>query len=433
LILIDLYGEKTCLLRQLKKKIKYKFLFTPSRIYQLLIGAVGLYLIFSVAHQWSIDSLWLYFVWSLFSTAAELKPITMPSKDQLTVSFAIHISALILYGAPMAILISTIANIIVDAIGRRGLKKMLFNVSQYAITIYLSWMAYHYLSPNADILHIRNNFLAMFASCLTYVVINYLLVSTIISLSLEKRLLRILTRDLKLELLHFASLTPVSILIVILYSVEPLTIIIVFLPLYVAHFSFENYINLRTETQRTIEVLADIIDKRDSYTSEHSFRVANYCKKIAQELNLPPGEIETLDTAARVHDLGKISIPDNILLKNGRLTPAEREIILSHSQVGYDILNNLRFYKSGAKLVRCHHEMYDGNGYPQGLDCNSIPLGARILAVADAFDAMTSDRPYRKAMLLEEAIKELVRCSGTQFDPNVVKAFVSYLIENKDN
>lgn len=415
------------------KKNKYKSLLTPAVAYQLLIDAVGIYLIFTVGHQWSINSFWTYLFWSLFSTATELKPITKPSNDQLTVSFAVHISALILYGAPMAILISTVANIIVDAIGRRGLKKMFFNVSQYAITIYLSWLVYHYLSPNTGVLQIRENFMAMLASCLTYVVVNYLLVSIIISLSLNKRWAQVVRKDVKLELLHFASLAPVSILIVILYSVEPLTILIVFLPLYVAHFSFENYINLRTETQRTIEVLADIIDKRDSYTSEHSLRVAYFCRKIAEELSLQPNEIETLDTAARVHDLGKISVPDSILLKNGRLTPAEREIILGHSQVGYDILNNLRFYKSGAKLVRYHHERCDGKGYPQGLSWESIPLGARILAVADAFDAMTSDRPYRKAMAREEAINELVKYSGTQFDPHVVKAFIRFLAKDQNN
>ncbi|MFA4884483.1 MAG: HD domain-containing phosphohydrolase [Desulfotomaculaceae bacterium] len=414
------------------RKSKYKSLFTPAVVYQVLINAVGLYLIFKVAHQWSTDFLWVYFIWSLFSTVTELNPIIKPSNDQLTVSFAVHISALILYGAPMAILISTVANIIVDAIGRRSLKKMIFNISQYTITIYLSWLAYHYLS-NTEVLHIRDNFIAILASCFTYVVVNYLLVSTIISLSLNKKWSLVVNKDIKLQFLHFASLAPVSILIVILYNVEPLTIVIVLLPLYVAHSSFENYINLRTETQRTIEVLADIIDKRDSYTSEHSLRVANFCGKIAEELNLQPGEIETLDTAARVHDLGKISVPDSILLKNGRLTPAEREIILSHSQVGYDILNNLRFYKSGAKLVRCHHEMYDGNGYPQGLRFDSIPIGARILAVADAFDAMTSDRPYRKAMAREEAINELLRCSGTQFDPHVVKAFIRFIIKDQNN
>lgn len=397
---------------------------TPSIAYQAVINIIGLYLIFISVPQWSMDFIWLYFFWTLFSTVTELKPITKPSNDQLTVSFAVHISALILFGAPTAILISTIANIIVDAVGRRGLKKMLFNVSQYAITIYLSWLVYHILEPNAGVLNIKEDFSAMLFSCLTYVFVNYFLVSTIISLSMGKNLFRVLTKDLKLEFLHFASLAPVSLLIVILYSVEPLSVLIVILPLAVAHFSFENYINLRIETKATIEVLADIIDKRDSYTSEHSFRVASHCAKIAEQLKLHPTEVETIVTAARIHDLGKISVPDSILLKSENLSPEEREVMVNHSLAGYNVINNLRFYKAGAKLVLYHHERYDGKGYPYGLSGDRIPLGARILAVADSFDAMTSDRPYRKAMSKEKALKELMACSGTQFDPDIVELFI---------
>lgn len=413
---------------------------TPELIYRILIDIFGLCLIVYVAPKLSMELIWIYVFWTIFSTATELRPVTISYGDQLTVSFAVHISALFLFGLPAAILISTISNIIVDAVGRRGSKKLLFNFSQYAISIYAAYIGYHYLLPDniehlslVNHINLKEYFLAMFLSCLIYVIVNYTLVSTVVSLENKTKLLRELTRDVKLELLHFASLVPVSLLIVILYITEPLSILIVILPLAMAHFSFENYIVLRTETKRTIEVLADIIDKRDSYTFEHSLRVANYCRKIAEELNLQPAEVETLDTAARVHDLGKISVPDAILLKNGRLTPAEREIILSHSQVGYDILNNLRFYKSGAKLVRYHHEMYDGNGYPQGLRFDSIPIGARILAVADAFDAMTSNRPYRKAMTRQEAINELDRCSGTQFDPHIVKALIRYITRDENN
>lgn len=406
---------------------KYYKLLNPAVAYQIFVDILGLYLIYKAALQWSLDLIWLYFFWTLFSTATEFKPIQMPSTDQLTISFAVHISALIIFGAPTAILISTVANIIVDAVGKRGLNKMVFNVSQYAITIYISWLVYNLLASHASGLNLKENWLAMVLSCLTYVLLNFLLVSTIISLSQGKKLFRVLTMDVKLELLHFAALMPCSLLIVILYSVEPLSVIIVFLPLAVTHFSFENYINLKTQTKATIEVLADIIDKRDAYTSEHSLRVSNYCAKIAEELKLDAAKIETIASAARVHDLGKIAVPDSILLKNGRLEPGEREKMLSHSREGYKILSNLRPYKAGAKLVLYHHERYDGKGYPSGMKGDSIPLGARILAVADSYDAMTTDRPYRKGMSKKEAIDELTRCSGTQFDPAVVEAFINVL------
>lgn len=392
--------------------------------YHVIINLFGISIIFKSATLLSLELIWLYFFWILFSTAAELKPITMPSQDQLTVSFAVHMSALFLFGLPTAILISTVANIIIDLSGNRGIKKLLFNVSQYAITIYLSWYVYQYLLPVTNSFNHEYNFTAMILSCLVYVVVNYMLVSTVISLDLGRKLFIEFTKDVKLELLHFATLVPVSLLIVILYNVEPLSIIIAILPLAMAHFSFDNYITLRTETKATIEVLADTIDKRDSYTAQHSFRVAKYSEKIARELQLNPNDIENIVTAARIHDLGKISISDSILFKNNGLSTEERERMLCHSMEGYRIIKNLRFYKSGAKIVLHHHERYDGGGYPSGLKGDSIPLGARILAVADSYDAMTTDRPYRKALSEKEALDELIKCSGKQFDPLVVQAFL---------
>lgn len=423
-------GDKTMFQQFIKsKKNKCSEIFNPAIAYQLVVNLIGLYLIIqaAVSANLGLDMIWVYIFWVAFSTITELKPITMPNNDQLTISFAVHISALILFGAPTAILISTVANIITDIVGKRGPKKMLFNISQYAITIYFSWLIYHLFKVNTGPLHLKTDASAMILSCLTYVVINFFLVSTVISLSQGSRLLRQLTSDLKLELLHFATLVPVSLLIVILYDYEPLSIIILVLPLAMAHFSFENYMTLRTETKNTIEVLANIIDKRDTYTSEHSLRVAYYCGKIADEIGLPANEYETLITAARVHDLGKVSVPDNILLKAGRLIPEEETIMANHALVGFIILNNLKFYKSGALYVYYHHERYDGKGYPSGLAGEDIPLGARIMAVVDSYDAMTSDRTYRKALSQEHAVNELTENAGTQFDPKIVKVFIKIL------
>ncbi|MDD4237267.1 MAG: HD-GYP domain-containing protein [Desulfotomaculaceae bacterium] len=409
------------------KKHLYSGSINPAGTYQLIINLLGLYLIYRAASGWNTDMLWVYIFWLLFSTVAELKPISMPNNDQLTVSFAVHISAQILFGLPLAILSSTFANIVTDLIGRRGWKKMLFNVSQYSITIYCSWFVYQFLRPGSGPLDLKSDFLAMVMSCLTYVLVNFVLVSTVISLSQGTRWIRQLTNDVKLEMIHFATLVPVSLLIVILYNYEPLSIVILLLPLAMAHFSFDNYMTLRTETKNTIEVLADIIDKRDAYTAQHSLRVANYCEAIAHMLKLKPSDYETLITAARVHDLGKISVPDSILLKDQCLKPEERSVINDHAIIGFNILNNLRFYKSGAMFVCHHHERYDGTGYPKGLKGDQIPLGARIMAVADSYDAMTSDRPYRKAMTAEVALAEIIKNSGTQFDPQIVEVFIEII------
>jgi HD-GYP domain-containing protein (c-di-GMP phosphodiesterase class II) len=180
----------------------------------------------------------------------------------------------------------------------------------------------------------------------------------------------------------------------------------------------------------TAIALAAAIDARDPYTHGHTERVTNYCLAIAQELAGLP-EIanyrnfrETLQISALLHDIGKIGIPDHILNKHSRLTPEEYEEIKTHSVIGATILNPIKELSDVAKEVRHHQECYDGSGYPDGLKGNAIPLIARIIAVSDTFDAITTNRSYRKARAAEDAVQEIKRCSGTQFDPVIVSAFL---------
>ncbi len=176
--------------------------------------------------------------------------------------------------------------------------------------------------------------------------------------------------------------------------------------------------------------LAAAIDARDPYTHGHTERVTNYCLAIANELTGLPELAtyknfrETLQIAALLHDIGKIGIPDHILNKANRLTPEEFEEAKRHSVIGAMILNPIKELGDVAREVRHHQECFDGSGYPDGLKGNDIPFIARVIAVADAFDAMTSNRPYRKKRLVEEAVTELKRCSGTQFDPIIVSGFL---------
>ncbi|MCX5680587.1 MAG: HD domain-containing protein, partial [Candidatus Omnitrophica bacterium] len=176
--------------------------------------------------------------------------------------------------------------------------------------------------------------------------------------------------------------------------------------------------------------LAAAIDARDQYTHGHTERVTNYCLTISKELygipemNSYKNFRETLQIAALLHDIGKIGVPDHILNKQGRLSPEEFEEIKKHSVIGATILHPIKELSDVAKEVRHHQECYDGSGYPDGIKGNNIPLIARIISVADAFDAMTSNRPYRKRKSVEEALFELKRCSGAQFDPVIVSAFL---------
>jgi len=175
---------------------------------------------------------------------------------------------------------------------------------------------------------------------------------------------------------------------------------------------------------QTAESLADAIEKRDPYTGGHTQRVTLYSQAIAKYLQLKPLEKKWLKIASLLHDIGKIGVEDDILKKRERLSPEEFNIIKRHSDMGAEILEHVRQLREIVPGVRYHHEHVNGKGYPDGLRGKEIPILAKIVAVADTYDAMTTDRPYRKAMEKEAAVEELKICSGTQLDKEVVEAFI---------
>jgi putative two-component system response regulator len=173
---------------------------------------------------------------------------------------------------------------------------------------------------------------------------------------------------------------------------------------------------------KAIKALAAAIDAKSHYTGRHSAHMAELCLEIGHELKLPPERMMSLELAAHIHDVGKIGTPDAVLAKPGRLTPDEWQEILQHPGMGADFLSEIEELAEVASIVRHHHERVDGSGYPDGLRGDAIPFLSRILAVADAFEAMTSDRPYRGAASWDEALRELQTHAGTQFDAAVVDA-----------
>ncbi len=179
----------------------------------------------------------------------------------------------------------------------------------------------------------------------------------------------------------------------------------------------------------TLEALVTALDAREHETQAHSKRVREYSLTLAKGLGLEGEDLVQIGRGALLHDVGKIGVPDSILLKPEKLTPEEWAEMKEHPRIGYEILQGISFLSPAAEIVLAHQERWDGRGYPKGLAGSEIPLGARIFAVADTVDAMTSDRPYRKAMSFEIARDEVRRCSGTQFDPQVAAAFQSLPLE----
>jgi HD-GYP domain-containing protein (c-di-GMP phosphodiesterase class II) len=191
----------------------------------------------------------------------------------------------------------------------------------------------------------------------------------------------------------------------------------------------EAYSKLNSSYKSTVLALSKAIDARDTYTAGHSERVTNLSLKIGQALNLPQDQLNVLEIAALFHDVGKIGIPDKVLNKPGKLTDEEFNQIKEHPSIGVDILKTIDFLDKTLPMILHHHEKYKGNGYPSGISGEAIPLESRIICVADSYDAMTSDRPYRKGLPHDVAVNELIKFKGIQFDTQIVDAFLKINIE----
>ncbi len=180
---------------------------------------------------------------------------------------------------------------------------------------------------------------------------------------------------------------------------------------------------------QTLQALMRALDAREHETGDHSSRVVGFTLVLADTLGISARQREELARGALIHDIGKIGIPDEVLLKPGPLDRQEWALMRRHPEIGHKILHGIRMLKGASQVVLCHHERWDGAGYPRGLSGERIPLGARVFSVADALDAMTSDRPYRQARSITSAVEEISACSGTQFDPRVVQSLLQIPFE----
>lgn len=176
---------------------------------------------------------------------------------------------------------------------------------------------------------------------------------------------------------------------------------------------------------KTIKSIAHALDAKDQYTHGHSMRVTLYSLALAKALNLPEDLLEEIETAGLLHDIGKIAIPEKILLKPGKLTDEEFEVIKTHPELGKRFVDSIKKLSLISNWLKSHHERYDGKGYPDGLVGDQIPISSRIISLADTYDAMTSTRSYRVALSHQQAIGEIKRCSGSQFDPNLAELFIN--------
>ena len=407
-----------------------------TKMYIFIVAVCIVPMIYFTRHSISLKDLPEMVFWIILVTIVECRPMIInevEEKMEITLSFAVHLSSIFILGIDKTILIVIIGNILAETILKKPWYKKLFNSGQYAITLVVSGHLYYLLKISQDryLINIISDMPAILICSTAYLAINSILISIIIYLTTNDKFFDILLSDIKVIIGYFYALVPISIAVAFIYNPRyPFTIIIMIPPVFLMEQSFRRYYNLRTEAKSTLAAFADIIDKRDKNTYDHSARVARYSKEISEQLDLSTNEVSRIEMAGLVHDLGKISIEDSIIQKDTKLTDDEFTIIKGHPETAYHLLRNIKSFEKSAEYVLYHHERFSGGGYPKNISHENIPLGARILTVADSYDAMTSDRLYRKSMTQREAVDELVRNSGIQFDPIVVKAFIEILKNN---
>jgi putative nucleotidyltransferase with HDIG domain len=216
--------------------------------------------------------------------------------------------------------------------------------------------------------------------------------------------------------LHVFGFIPLGAIIALVYTAYGSWTLLLFLvPIFLARYTFKLYVEMKEAHINTVAALTSAIDASDPYTHGHSYRVSRYALRVGRALGLNTRDIEILEYGALLHDIGKIAIRHEILLKKERLSDQEFLTLKQHPTIGADIVENLKFLREAAVLVRYHHEQPNGRGYPEGLKDDAIPMGARIILVCDAFDAMTSDRPYRKG-IWSNVLEQFEKHKGVQFD-----------------
>jgi putative nucleotidyltransferase with HDIG domain len=352
----------------------------------------------------------------------------------ITIGFPIDFLLILVHGPALAMLIAALGALIGEIIERKiSWYKVIFNASQYALTVGIAGIAYQQAGGVVGAQNIFRFILPATICALTYCIVNITLFVIVVSFAQNVRIKTIWRTSIKETVPSYIAEAPMGFLMAIVYTeVGIIGILLFFLPLLLARRSFELYTKMRKVYLDTIRALAAAIDAKDPYTKGHSERVAETSIVLAQELNLSDKDIENIEYTALLHDIGKIGIADSILGKNSSLNVKEFDKIKEHTVMGAKIIEPVDFLKSSYEAIYHHHEKYNGRGYPDGLKSEDIPLSARIIAVADAYDAMGSDRPYRKKLNMNKILKELKDQSGKQFDPEVIKALISVLDRERE-
>jgi HD domain len=395
-----------------------------------VIAAALLVVVAAVFHHAEFTVSWALILGAMY-IALESRPVlSMPVSVVLGVGSSFALAAFMIVGPWGAALVGACRAL---SLSHEDLVKRMFNGAQFALCAFVAGQVYVALDGPVGTLSAADFprvLWPVLSADLTHCVANAVLVTVVISLSARVRPTEVLTGAILKSAVSYLGYGVFGLLMAVLWvgvKIGPLSALLLLLPLLVARWAFWQFSAEEVAYQSTISALVQAVETKDRYTRGHSERVARASVMIARVIGMREDRLKTLRHAGILHDVGKLGVPTKLLQKTGALTEDEFAAIKLHPVRGLEMLSDIEFLDEAFKGILHHHERVDGTGYPMGLRGTQIPEFARVIAVADAFDSMTSTRSYRGAREVDEAIRELQRCKGTQFDPRMVDALIHAL------
>ena len=390
--------------------------------------AVGTFVVARIVPLERASILAVWFIMILVSdTVADLYPIVYfgfgNAQTEVTVSLGITFAVACIWPPEQAMLLVLIQAIVSDLVTHKSADKIVFNAALSATVIGGTSIIYHHFAVSQLGFLEGANLLAVGLAAVYYIVVESVMLSGLFSTLSHRPLVGVLVSFLRQSWLDFAAFLPLGMVVTALFRENPLGILFLVPTFLLLYFSLKREQALRNQTEAILEKLVDVLESKSPETAQHSKRVRAWVEDICNELGMESGEEDMVLQAAVLHDLGKVGLDDSLLRKPG-LSAEEFHHIMEHPGVSAALLEGLTLFQGGRDIVLHHHERYDGKGYPDHLAGENIPFGARIIAVADSFDAMVSSRPYRaKSLTIMEALKILDQERGAQFDPELVVTF----------
>lgn len=414
----------------------------PDKKTYVFIGVLFLAAIISYSYlfiSFDIPDFKMLFFWSALTVIVESLLIMLPNDSAgVSVGSAINLASIIV-GGPLIGTISASMGLLFRCpkVQGKGYSHLfntpyyitLYNVSQSAVVTTIMGLVYIYTGGRVGAFSTFQTILILFLG----IILNTVIISVLMSLLSKQNFMRVWITNIRGVLGSAIAVGTMGIIIALAFMGYGYGAVMLFFgPLLLARYSFKLYVEMRNIYISTIQALNTATEAKDPYTSGHASRVEKYAVELAEFYGLSFDKIQDIKTAAILHDIGKIGINDNILNKAGKLTREEYQEIMRHPVIGAEIISKVDFLKKISTVVRHHHERHDGKGYPDGIGGDNIPLAASILAIADSYDAMTSDRPYRRALTRDEALEEIRVNAGTQFHPVLAEKFIEMLESKKE-